>query len=153
MSKDLTEFYISINNHIEYHNDGKKELKYDKLTRGLAGKTVCVTTCLNYFKVPFDSYHYTHSKSNVQAYKNVLRRHWSVRSRKSEFKVSKFPTMTQLRSMMKKSNYTDNDKFIVSGFQSKSAHLMVLNGNGETIIDTAKGKKWRIRDVAIVEAK
>ena len=138
MSKDLTAFYKTLYDHID-HNGGRK--------------TVCVTTCLNYFKVPFDSYHYTSSGSNIQAYKNVLRRHWSVRSRKSEFKVSKFPTMTQLRSMMKKSNYTDKDKFIVSGFQSKSAHLMVLDGNGETIIDTAKGMKWRIRDVAIVEAK
>jgi len=136
--KDLTNFYRTLNDHID-HNKGRK--------------TVCVTTCLNYFQVPFDSYHYTSSKNNYQAYKNVLRRYWSVRSRKSEFKIAKYPTMTELRSMLKKSNYTENDKFIVSGFQSTSAHLMVLDGNGETIIDTAKGCKWRIRDVAIVEAK
>jgi hypothetical protein len=76
-----------------------------------------------------------------------------VRSRKSEFKIGKYPTMTQLRAMLKKSDYKDSDKFIVSGFQSKSAHLMVLDGNGDTIIDTARGCKWRIRDVSIVEAK
>ena len=59
--------------------------------------------------------------------------------------------MTQLRRNMKKSIYTKNDYFIVSGYQTKKAHLMVLDGNGETIIDTAEGMKWRIRGVSIVE--
>jgi hypothetical protein len=61
--------------------------------------------------------------------------------------------MTALRSMLKKSKYTEDDKFIVSGVQTRKAHLMVLDGNGDTIIDTAKGMKWKIRDVSIVEAK
>ena len=76
---------------------------------------------------------------------------YSVRSRKSEFKALKFPTMTSLRREMKRSKYTADDKFIVEGYQTKSAHLMVLNGEGETIIDTAKGMKWRICRVSIVE--
>ena len=59
--------------------------------------------------------------------------------------------MTQLRRNMKKSIYGNGDYFIVSGYQSKKAHLMVLNGNGETVIDTAEGMKWRIRGVSIVE--
>ena len=59
--------------------------------------------------------------------------------------------MTQLRSNIKKSSYGVNDLFIVSGFQSKAAHLMVLNGKGDIIIDTAPNMKWRIRDVSIVE--
>ena len=140
MSKDLTSKYRTLNDHIVYNKR--------------AGKTVCVTTCLNYFGIPFDSYHYTHSKSDVNAFKTVLRKQWSVRSRKSEFKVKyPLPTMTALRKALKKSNYTEDDKFIVSGVQTRSAHLMVLDGNGETIIDTAKGMKWKIRDVSIVEAK
>ena len=52
---------------------------------------------------------------------------------------------------MKRSKYTADDKFIVEGYQTKSAHLMVLNGEGETVIDTAKGMKWRICRVSIVE--
>ena len=117
-------------------------------------KTVCVTTCLNFFNIPFDTYCYTSSDRDIFTYKNVLRKFgWSVRSRKAEFKALKPITMTQLRRNMKKSNYTENDYFIVSGFQSKKAHLMVLNGNGETIIDTAEGMKWKIRGVSIVERK
>ena len=78
-------------------------------------------------------------------------RECSVRSRKSEFKALKFPTMTSLRREMKRSDYTSDDKFIVEGYQTKKAHLMVLNGEGETVIDTAKGMKWRILKVSIVE--
>jgi hypothetical protein len=59
--------------------------------------------------------------------------------------------MTQLRAEMKKSSYTASDYFIVSGYQSKKAHLMVLDGNGNTIIDTAPKMKWRVRLVSIVE--
>ena len=126
----------------------------DHINHNKGTKTVCVTTCLNFFNIPFDSYHYTSSDRNIYTYKNVLRRFgWSVRSRKSEFKALKPITMTQLRRNMKKSEYTENDFFIVSGYQSKCAHLMVLNGNGETVIDTAEGKKWRVRNVSIVERK
>ena len=115
-------------------------------------KTVCVTTCLNFFNIPFDAYHYTSSDRDIFTYKNVLRRFgWSVRSKKSEYKALKSITMTQLRRNMKNSIYTVSDFFIVSGYQSRKAHLMVLNGNGETVIDTAEGMKWRICAVSIVE--
>lgn len=122
------------------------------ITHGKGSKTVCVSTCLNFFNIPFDAYHYTSSDKNIFTYKNVLRKFgWSVRSKKSEFKALKIITMTQLRRTMKKSIYTANDFFIVSGFQTKKAHLMVLNGEGETIIDTAPNMKWRVRGVSIVE--
>ena len=133
----LTSRFRTINKHIN-HSKGTK--------------TVCVTTCLNFFKIPFDAYHYTSSKKNVHTYKNVLRRFgWSVRSKKSEFKALKPITITQLRRNMRRSEYTSEDYFIVHAYQSKAAHLMVFNGNGETVIDTAEGMKWRVRGVSIVE--
>ena len=122
------------------------------INHGKGSKTVCVTTCLNFFNIPFDAYHYTSSDRDIFTYKNVLRRFgWSVRSKKSEFKALKSITMTQLRRNMKKSIYSCSDYFIVHGYQSKAGHLMVLNGNGETVIDTAEGSKWRIAGVSIVE--
>jgi hypothetical protein len=124
--------------------------EHKRFTKGT--KTVCVSACLKFFGISENEYHYTSSDKNRTAYINVLRKFgYSVRSKKSEFKASKFPTMTELKKNMRKSNYGANDFFIVSGFQSKSAHLMVLNGNGETIIDTAPKKKWRVRLVSIVE--
>ena len=136
---NLTAQYKTLNNHIN-HNGG--------------AKTVCVTTCLNFFNIPFDGYYYTSSKTNNRHFKNVLRRFgYSVRSRKSEFKIKKYPTMTAVRRQLKKSNYTDQDFFIVHGLNSRAAHLMVLNGNGEMIIDTAPCSRWNIVDIAIVEKK
>jgi hypothetical protein len=133
---DVTNQYRVLDNHIN-HSKG--------------AKTVCVSTCLNYFGISPDKYHYTSSKNDIQAWKNVLRRHGvSVRSRRSEFKTSKFPTMTEIRARLKKSSYTSRDRFVVTGYQSKSGHLMVLDGDGNTIIDTAKGMRWRIGDISIV---
>jgi len=133
----LTSRFRTINEHIN-HSKGTK--------------TVCVTTCLNFFKIPFDAYHYTSSNKDIHTYKNVLRRFgWSVRSKRSEFKALKPITITQLRRNMRRSEYTSEDYFIVDGYQAKTAHLMVFNGNGETVIDTAEGKKWRVRGVSIVE--
>ena len=107
---------------------------------------------MSFFGVAIDSYSYTSSDKNMTAYKNVLRRAgYSVRSKRTEFKALKFPTMTSLKLEIRKSDYTDKDFFIVSGYQSKAAHLMVLDGNGDVIIDTAPKKKWRIREVSIVE--
>lgn len=115
-------------------------------------KTVCVSTCLNFFGVSPDQYKYTSSNGNRKAYENVLRRAgYSVRSRCSEFRIKSNPTMTELKHRMKKSNYKHDDLFIVLGYQSRVAHLMVLNGNGDTVIDTAPNRKWRIEDINIVE--
>lgn len=131
----------------------KKHIKLNKhiYTKGGA-KTVCVSTCLSFFGIEPNQYHYTSSNTNIVAYKNVLRRFgYSVRSRNSMFKLRKRQTMTNLKQMLRKSEYGAKDYFVVSGYQSKVAHLMVLNGNGETLIDTAPNSRWHIRDIAIVE--
>lgn len=118
-------------------------------------KTVCVSACLNHFGIKPDQYHYTSSNGNRAAYKNVLRRFgWSVRSRKSMFKISNgSQTLTAVKRMMAKSDYTASDKFLVECHQSKKGHLITMNGNGEVIVDTARGMKWRVHDICIVENK
>jgi len=132
---------VVLNDHIWYDNGN--------------AKTVCVSSCLMYFGIRPNKYHYTGTTKNRFAYKQILRRlGYNVRSRKSEFKIGKFskdmPTMTELKSRLRKSNYTDNDKFLVCGFQKGSAHLMVLDGKGDIIVDTAPQKKWRIEDICLV---
>jgi len=131
-------------------------LKHRKLNEHIhtngGHKTVCVSTCLSFFGIQPNQYHYTSSNGNRYAYKNVLRRFgYSVRSRNSMFKVKKRPTMTGLKQMLRKSEYGASDYFVVIGRQCKSAHLMVLNGNAETLIDTAPNSRWKIEDIAIVE--
>lgn len=112
-------------------------------------KTVCVSTCLNYFGISPDKYTYTSSNRNMFAYENVLRKFgYNVRSRATEFNVkSRITTMTELRNTLKRSKYNKNDMFIVFGIQAKVSHLMVLNGNGEIVIDTSPKSKWKILNI------
>jgi hypothetical protein len=136
---NLTSKYTTNNDHIYYNN---------------GSKTVCVSTCLNYFGIPSDSYRYTSSEKNVYAYKNVLRRNeYSVCSRKSEFGcTTKRISLTTLKTKLRKSSYGSTDKFIVSVTQRKSAHLIVLDGNGNTIIDTAPNSRWsNVRYISLVK--
>jgi len=113
-------------------------------------KTVCVSHCLAWFNINPSQYTYTSSNKNRTAYENVLRRFgWSVRSRMTEFKVRKngSTTLTALRSSMRKSKYNSQHFFIVLVHQQKAAHLIVLDGRGETVVDTAKNKKWKVESV------
>jgi hypothetical protein len=125
----------------------KKIVEHIRYGNGI--KTVCVSTCLNYFGIAPDRYRYTTSHRNMTAYHNVLRKAgYSVRSRITEFRVKKYhTTMTALKAEIKRSKYGKNDMFIVSGVQTKSAHLMIVNGDGNIVIDTAPKKKWKIRSV------
>ena len=131
----------------------QKTLQHLKVTEHIkynsGTKTVCVSTCLSFFGIEPHTYNFTSSDSNLFAYDNVLRRNGlGVRSRMSEFKIKKgVSSMTFLLSNIKSSNYTEKDYFIVSGIQSKCAHLMVVNGLGEVVIDTAPKKRWRVRRV------
>ena len=132
-----TKYHKAIDDHVRH-------------TRG--SKTVCVSTCLNYLGIPLDSYHYTSSNKNRDAWKNVLRKHgYSIRSRMSEIRTSKArTTMTELKRRLKASPYTSSDRFVVEGIQAKKAHLMILDGNGEPIIDTAVGRRWKINGISLI---
>lgn len=132
-------------------NHYRKLEDHIKHTKGT--KTVCVSTCLAYFDICPTTYNYTSSNKNRHTYLNVLRRNgYSVRSRKSEFKVKPFrSSMTALINEIKASKYSASDHFIVCGVQTKKAHLMVVNGNGLVVIDTAPKRRWKVESVYIVE--
>lgn len=107
-------------------------------------KSVCVSTALCFFGVEPDEYSLTSSHKNPSLFLNILRRKgYSVRSRKSKLKLTTENTTTEVRRALKKSEYSKNDYFIFWGYQRKSTHVIVLNGDGETIIDTAPGKRWK----------
>jgi hypothetical protein len=131
---DLTSEYRVLPEHIRF-------------SKGI--KSICVSTCLNFFGITPNTYNYTSSSKNRTAYINVLRsRSYSVRSRVSEFKVKKFKTtLTELRTNMKRSGYQPNDYFIVQVANKGAAHLIVLNGDGQTVIDTAPRCRWKVIQV------
>lgn len=110
-------------------------------------KTICVSTCLNFFGISVDKYNYTSGKV-VNSYENVLRRFsYNVRSRMSELKIKRGDSLTTVKTSLRKSKYNASDYFIIYTYKSKIGHLLVLNGNGDVVIDTAKGGRWKVISV------
>lgn len=114
-------------------------------------KTVCVSHCLAFFGINPNQYNYTSSNKNREAYVDVLRRFgFGVRSRVSEFKCKKNGTtnLGDLQLTIKRNKaYNWSHYFIVLCHQQKAAHLIVVNGDGKVVVDTARGKRWKIENV------
>lgn len=126
----------------------------DHIQTGSGTKTICVSTALSYFGIAPDEYRNTSSNKNVSAFIGVLRRKgYSVRSQRSKLRLKKRATTTQCRKALKKSDFTPDDLFIFWGSQKYSGHVIVMNGEGETIIDTAPRKKWKLVKILLVEPK
>ena len=130
-----------------------RQLENHRYHKSGAVQTVCVSTVLSYLGIGVDKYQSTSTNKNVYAYENVLRRFgYSVRSRQTECKVKKCRTsFTDCKRNLRKRGYSASDLFLVHVVQSKVAHLILINGLGETIIDTAPKYKWRVCKISIVE--
>ena len=93
-------------------------------------KTVCTSAVLASFGIHHSEFHYAENATTV---KNVLRRKgFSVRSRKSAFKVNGKTTIGQLRKAILKADGNPKNRFYVGVI----GHAMVLNGSGQTVVDT-----------------
>ncbi len=98
-------------------------------------KTVCTSHVLAYFGISSDSYHYSENSQDV---KRLLRSNgYSVRSRMSKLCGSKKTTIGILR---KKIADLGEGGFYYVGVPG---HAMLLDDEGETIIDTAPRKRDR----------
>lgn len=122
-------------------------------------KTVCVGACLAYFKILPNQYKYNTSVRNPYHYKSILRLWgYSVKSLNSKLGIKKLNkynsrewlTLTKLRKRIK-SEFTSEDRFIVHVGSGKGGHVIILDGNGQTIIDTAENSRWHVQDVVKVE--
>jgi len=112
-------------------------------------KTVCVSTCLSFFGIHPNEYSYTSSDKDNFHFINILRRKgYSVRSRMTELKQKyNKTTTTDVRRELKSSDYGKDDLFLFVGRRRTYAHAVVMDGNGQTIIDTAPScrmKTWKI---------
>lgn len=94
-------------------------------------KTGCTSAVLASFGIAQSEFHYAENATTV---KNVLRRkRFSVRSRMSAFKVKAFKTtIGQMRGAIKAADGNARNRYYVGVV----GHAMVLNGQGETVVDT-----------------
>lgn len=114
---------VRLKNHI-IHDSGKQ-------------KTVCVTACLTAIGVPVDGFDYTGS-IHSQNYLRILNRFgFSTRSRKS--KMPKSLSIGACRKAIKKLE-EDAVYFVIVRGQGY-CHAMLLDSNGNTVVDTAPRKR------------
>ena len=98
-------------------------------------KNACTSAVLDHFNIDRGSYHYAYNKDTVCG---VLRRNgFSVRSRKSLFKVKYGVSVGQIRKTIKKIDGNPDNKY----YMGVIGHAMVIDGSGATIVDTAPRKR------------
>ncbi len=100
-------------------------------------KTVCVTAVLTALGVPFDSFQVTGSVQKPNSLAILRKAGFAVRSRKS--KMPKKATIGACRKAISKLN--ESAFYVVTVWGSNYCHLMLLDSNGQTIVDTAPRKR------------
>ena len=100
-------------------------------------KSVCVTACLTALGVPFDGFSVTGTLSKTN-YLSILNRFGiSARSRKS--RMPKNPTIGACRKAISKLAEQAVYFVVVNG--NGYCHAMLLDSNGNTLVDTAPRKR------------
>jgi len=118
-------------------------------------KTVCTSAALAFFNIHPSRYHYSGHAEQDNA---VLRKFgWSVRSRKSKFKVKggKMPSLAQVRKRIEKDDETGNYKVSIR-LAGGDYHCIVLDDKAEIVVDTASSKttnRSKVRDIFLVRRK
>jgi hypothetical protein len=106
-------------------------------------KGICVSACLSYLGIEPNQYKFTWSKkTGNKAVASILRRFgWSVRSRNSTL-IKGTKTVGAVRKAIREYQDYTND---VLYYIHVSGHVLLLNSNGETVVDTDSRKVDRRR--------
>lgn len=109
-------------------------------------KTICVSSVLHALGIPVSSYHSTTTKKNLNNYETIIRRNgYALRSRKSHIK--KPSTVGSIRKKIKNLQDPLNTVYLIR----LRNHVLLLDQNGDTIVDTDPKIKDR-RQVFNVQA-
>jgi hypothetical protein len=113
-------------------------------------KTVCVSAVLTALGVPLNSFHYTGKIGDGKRSAILNRNGFACRSRLS--KVGKNTSIGQARKKITKLNEGSNVKYMIVVSYGRSAHLMLLDHEGKTLVDTDPRKvdKRRIQEIHAV---
>lgn len=133
-------------------NDGTRVARLNDHVRTQGGnfKGVCVSACLGYFGIEPTMYKFTWSKrrGNDSA-KAIFRRFgYAVRSRKSAF-IKGTKTVAAVRTAIAQyEDYTEDVMYYVQ----VSGHVLLINAQGQTVVDTDPRKvdRRRVLDVSAI---
>jgi hypothetical protein len=110
-------------------------------------KTICVTAVLTSLGVPASSFHYTGSIANGRRNAILNRNGFACRSRMS--KIGKNCSIGKARKKIAKLNEGSSVKYMVAVMYGNARHLMLLDHEGKTLVDTDPRKVDKRRIMAI----
>jgi hypothetical protein len=106
--------------------------------RYTSSKTVCVTAVLSALGIDPERFHSTSTARNVDAYEGVIRRRgFALRSRRSSF--PRKVTVGGLRDGIRRLDDPDGTLYLVR----IRAHVLLLDAEGRTVVDTAPRRSDR----------
>ena len=107
-------------------------------------KTVCVTACLTALGIPVNAFHSTSTRKNVHAWQGVVRRNgFALRSRKS--RIPRGASVGACRRAIAKLGDPAGTRYLVH----VDRHLLLLDSDGSTLVDTAPKKRDRRKVLGI----
>jgi len=110
-------------------------------------KTVCVTACLTSLGIPVTAFRNTYN-GRRNTWDSVLRRNgYAVRSRKSQ--LPKGCTVGKARTLIA-NRIAPRDPAGTRYLIAVPGHLLMLNAQGQTVVDTAPRKRDRRRITYVV---
>ena len=111
-------------------------------------KTVCTSATLSHFGIDHTEYHYS---ENLNTVRNILRRKgYSVKAVDKKYGVDTGSiTMGGLRKRLRKLDGDSSNSYYVQ----VPGHALVINGAGETVVDTDSRIKDRRRVLVLQSVK
>lgn len=101
-----------------------------------SAKTICVSSVLFALGIKPNQYHSTSTPKNRDNYENIIRKHgFALRSRKSQ--IAPNSTVGAVRAKIRTFNDPNNAVYLIR----LKDHVLLLNKNGETIVDTDTRKR------------
>ena len=110
-------------------------------------KTVCVTACLTALGIPFDGFQVTGTLCKPNYMATLNRFGLSARSRMS--KMPRAKTIGQCRQAIAKLQDPAGTVYLVVLWSPSYCHAILVNSQGETVVDTAPRKADRRKIHAI----
>ena len=111
-------------------------------------KTICVTAVLTALGVPASGFHYTGTLADNRRVQILNRHGFSCRSRLSAI-GGRGTTIGKARKKIASLGDAPGTMYMVAVKTSKTAHLMLLDSNGQTVVDTAPRKADKRRIVTV----
>jgi hypothetical protein len=110
----------------------------------------CVAAVLDYLGVPNETYIYTSVRGKRKLYEEILEKNGYTLVK--DMRVTGKSVSVALREL-RKLGYTSTDRVIILSSNKSKAHILLVNGAGQRIIDTAPRVRHKVEELVKVSKR